>query len=179
MGTIKKVLFFVYDCLLKAERAILIISSLSVVAIICAAVFMRYILHSDLFAYDELVMIAAFWLYFIGAAYGSYQDNHIKADIIQISLSPNHPKASAIIGLIARGLEVIFAATISYWGWSLIAWQFKFMGRTMGLGIPIAVPQSAIVIGFFLMTLYAVVHFVKELGNFNKGMYLKTTVEGD
>ena len=171
MEAVKKFFFFIYNLLLKIERVVLVVTSLTVVGIICTAVFMRYILHTDLFAYDELVMIAAFWLYFIGAAYGSFEDSHIKADIIQISLAPNHPKAAAMIGLIAKGLEVIFSITIASWGWSLMAWQLKFMGRTMGWGIPIIVPQGAVVIGFSLMAMYAVVHFVKALNQMMSGSY--------
>ncbi len=172
-------LALMYELLLKVQRFILILTSLTVVGIICAAVFMRYVLHKDLFAYDELVMIAAFWLYFIGAAYGSYEDSHIKADIIQISLSTNHPKAAAVIGLIARGLELFLTITISVWAWSLISWQFKFMGHTMGWGIPIAVPQGAIFIGFVLMAFYALIHFVKELMLLISGKYKDAALQGD
>lgn len=178
MKALKQALVFIYEFLLKIERGILVVSSLTVVAIICAAIFMRYILHTDLFAYDELVMIAAFWLYFIGAAYGSYEDSHIKADIIQISLSGSRPRAAAIIGLTAKGLEVIFSATISFWGWSLFAWQLKYMGRTMGWGIPIAVPQGAIVLGFTLMCLYAIVNFVKAALDFKAGYFSGTRTVG-
>ena len=161
--------FKIYDGLLKLERGLLILTSLTVVGIICAAVFMRYVLRIDLFAYDELVMIAAFWLYFIGAAVGSHEDSHIKADIVQISLAPNHPRKAAFIGVVARGLECLLAITITCWAWSLLAWQFKFMGKTMGWGIPIAVPQGAIFLGFFLMAFYAAVHFVRACRDFARG----------
>lgn len=169
MEAIKQAFVFLYEFLLKIERVMLVVTSLVVVGIICVAVFMRYVLHMDLFAYDELVMIAAFWLYFIGAAYGSYEDSHIKADIVQISLAPKHPKIAAIIGLVAKGLEVVFSLSIASWGWSLMAWQLKFMGHTMGWGIPIAVPQGAIVVGFSLMSFYAVVHFIKALNALRTG----------
>ena len=172
MDTAKHILVLIYESLLKIERFLMVASSLIVVAIICTAIFMRYILHTDLFAYDELVMIAAFWLYFTGAAYGSYEDSHIKADILQISLSENHPKAAAGIGIIAKAIEVICAVTISFWGWSLFAWQLKYMGRTMGWGIPIAVPQGAIVLGFTLMSLYATVNFVKAWLAFRSGIII-------
>lgn len=179
MLQIKRPLLGLYELLLKIQRIILVITSLTVVGIICAAVIMRYIFHTDLFAYDELVMITAFWLYFIGAAYGSYEDSHIKADIIQISLSPTHPKAAAVIGLIARGLELFLAFTITQWAWSLLSWQFKFMGHTMGWGIPIAVPQGAIFLGFLLMAFYALIHFIKELKMLISGEYKAEAIKGD
>lgn len=177
MKYFKKICIALYELLLKLERAILITTSLSIVAIISGVVFMRYVLKTDLFAYDELVMIVAFWMYFIGAAYGSYEDSQIKADIIQIALINNHPKAAAYVNLIARLLEVIFAANISYWGWSLISWQLKFSGKTMGWGIPLIVPQSAIAIGFILMTFYAAVHCCKAVQAIIHKSYLIKPVE--
>lgn len=176
MSALKKILSGIYEALLKIQKAILVLTSLLVVFIICCAVFMRYVVHTDLFAYDEIVMITAFWLYFIGASYGSHEDSHIKADIIQISLINKHPRKAAVFGLIARGLEVVFSLSIASWGWSLAAWQFKYMGRTMGWGIPLIVPQGAIVLGFSLMAFYALDHFVKEFRSLLAGTY-KTATE--
>ncbi|KAF1077857.1 TRAP transporter small permease [Halodesulfovibrio sp. MK-HDV] len=168
---IYNILKYIYDGLLKIERAILIVTSLLVVFIISCVVFMRYVLQIDLFAYDELVMIVAFWMYFIGAAYGSYEDSQIKADIIQVALVDTRPKLAAYINLFARSLELFLAANIAYWSWSLVYWQFKFMGHTMGWGIPILVPQSAIFLGFALMTLYAAVHAVKAWQRISRKEY--------
>ncbi len=171
-------LLHIYRWLLKLERILLIISSLLVTGIICAAVFMRYIMHDDLFAYDELVMVAAFWLYFVGAAYGSYEDSHIKADIIQI-LTPHFPRFAAYVRLTARTLEALLALCISYWAWSLMAWQLTFKGKTMGWGIPIAVPQSAIFIGFSLMSLYAIVHLIQSIQELRGNVFLKEDNSGE
>ena len=161
MNRIKHSLIFAYDTLARFERVVLFSTSLCLVFTISVVVFMRYVLKTDLFAYDELVMIVAWWMYFIGAAHGSREDSQIKADILQVYFSVKKPRVAWLLNIIARGLEVVFVFAITFWSWSLIMWQLKFAGKTVAWGIPLIVPQSAIFLGFSLMSLYAVVHFVK------------------
>ena len=58
--------------------------SLTVTGIIFLAVLLRYVFHSDLYGYEEIVVIFAFWLYFIGGSYGSYTRTHITADVVSV-----------------------------------------------------------------------------------------------
>lgn len=178
MESIKKICLALYELLLKLQRAILITTSITIVLIMGCVVFMRYVLETDFFAYDEVIMVLAFWMYFIGSAYGSHEDSQIKADIIQVALIDNHPKATAYINVFSRALEVIFSISISYWAWSLISWQLKFMGKTMGWGIPLIVPQGAIAIGFYLMSFYSIVHFCKSVKAVINKEYLVQPEEG-
>ncbi|HRV98656.1 MAG TPA: TRAP transporter small permease subunit, partial [Aminobacteriaceae bacterium] len=77
----------VWKFLLKLQKALLVLSSCFVVLIMCVAVLLRYVFKTDLFGIEEIVVIAAFWLYFIGSSYGVYDKSHVKADIIPQMLS--------------------------------------------------------------------------------------------
>ncbi|PKL01653.1 MAG: hypothetical protein CVV55_08465, partial [Synergistetes bacterium HGW-Synergistetes-2] len=68
----------VWKFLLKLQKALLVLSSCFVVLIMCVAVLLRYVFKTDLFGIEEIVVIAAFWLYFIGSSYGVYDKSHVK-----------------------------------------------------------------------------------------------------
>ena len=56
--------------------------SMFLAIIISAAAFVRYLLGGDLYGYEEIVKLIAFWVYFMGAAYGSFNKTHVSADLV-------------------------------------------------------------------------------------------------
>src|SRR5699024_5984200 len=74
----------IWHLLLHAQRTILIVCSLLLVIGLGATVVMRYILKIDLFGLEELLVIPAFWLYFIGASFGTYEKSHISAELVSV-----------------------------------------------------------------------------------------------
>ena len=46
-------------------------------------VIFRYVLHRDLFAYEEWLLPISFWLYFMASAVATYQDTQIRADVLE------------------------------------------------------------------------------------------------
>ncbi len=77
------------------QRALLVLSSLFVVLIMCVTVLLRYVFKSDLFGMEEIVVIAAFWLYFMGSSYGVYDQSHVKR-----TLSPLLSRGRACLRLL-------------------------------------------------------------------------------
>jgi len=47
-------------------------TSIIMLSILGTVIFARYVLHADVFGYDEIVLIDSFWMYFIGASYAMY-----------------------------------------------------------------------------------------------------------
>ncbi|HOO62835.1 MAG TPA: TRAP transporter small permease, partial [Synergistaceae bacterium] len=52
-------------------------TSIILAVLISAATFVRYVLHGDLYGYEEWVKLFAFWLYFSGAAIGAFNGTHV------------------------------------------------------------------------------------------------------
>ena len=67
---------------------LMIICSVGCSGVIIISTIMRYFLTKNWYGSDEIILMFAFWLYFMGAAYGSYENSHIKADIVA-SLAKN------------------------------------------------------------------------------------------
>jgi len=147
------------------QKAIIAICSVLIALTFGAVVVLRYGFQANLFAYEEWMLVAAFILYFIGAAQGSYDNTHIKADLMNELISS--PKGRRLLGLFVMGLEVAIGATLTWWAFLMVAEdiaRYPALPATPIYKIPLAVPRGTIFIGFFLMTTYAMMHFVRMLG---------------
>ena len=52
------------------------------IVVMFVAVVMRYIFHEDFFGYEEILMNVILWMYYLGAAYATYNETHIKGDVM-------------------------------------------------------------------------------------------------
>lgn len=159
--TIKKSL--IWRFLVSIQQWLMIASSIFVVLIMCAVVVLRYVFRSDLYGIEEIVIIAAFWLYFMGSSYGVYDKSHVKADILPQMMSKN---SQAFLNVVINLIVAILCVLFTYWSIDMIRHCLKYMPRTTGLRIPIAVSQLSIFIGYFLMSFYAVIYFLEDLFRF-------------
>ena len=58
-----------WKMLLIVQKFTLFITTCVMVGILGVVVLFRYVFKLDFFGYDEIVMISAFWMYFIGSSY--------------------------------------------------------------------------------------------------------------
>lgn len=144
-----------------AMRAILITCNLAIMLIVVASFLSRYLFSFDLYGAEEFLLVAAFWLYFIGAAYGSYEKSHIEADFIQSMVGDNF--VTRILGYLRDFIELGVLLVLTYWSWLLIEFGIERWPVTPGWKIPLLVPQSSILLGFALMTLHASVHLWRRI----------------
>ena len=145
--------------LLAVQKAILVVCSLILAFVFFVVVILRYGFQADLFAYEEWVLMFAFWLYFIGGAQGSFENTHIKADFINAWVKSARIKW--VIGIVTLGLETLVGAVLSYWGFLMVledAAQYPNWPATVAWKIPFVVPRFGIFLGLTLMTLFTALH---------------------
>lgn len=138
-----KSLFLCLSCLLMAYTFVFV-------------VVLRYGFSADLFAYEEWLLIVCFWVYFIGASIGTYEDTHINADLLGSFL--RNPKALWIRNLCVTGIEFFIACCAVYWSVIMIFAEFDeypYWNTTIALKIPFVVPRLAIAVGFSFMAFYS------------------------
>ncbi|MGE5679037.1 MAG: TRAP transporter small permease [Pseudomonadota bacterium] len=157
---------FFWKALLDVERWILFITSALSVLIIVAGVFMRYVLNLDLFGMEEIMVIVAFWLYFIGAAHGSYERSHISAEIISVYVKSE--KIKAFLKVIESTITSFVVVVLTYWGWRYFIWGLTKGARSTGWKIPLVTSQSAIFFGFALMAFYSIYYLIKDIQRFRQ-----------
>jgi TRAP-type C4-dicarboxylate transport system permease small subunit len=153
----------IWKFLVQLQRWLMVASSIFVMLIMCLEVLLRYVFKSDLFGIEEIVVIAAFWLYFMGSSYGVYEKSHVKADIIPQMLSK---KSQAFLTVIIRLTMSILCCIFTYWAVGMIKHSIEYMPRTTGLRIPIFISQFSVLLGYFFMALYSITYFLEDFFGF-------------
>ena len=152
-----------YAGLVKLLRMGLIISNILVTVITFAAVIARS-LNVNLLGYEEVLIICAFWLYMIGSAYGSFEESHIKADIIVIMMKEGFSKD--LLALLRNTLSVIIGIIFLLWALQLFQWNIANGQQTPVWRIPVTVAQSSLLFGLTVGTFYHLVHLYNEMKRF-------------
>lgn len=125
----------------------------------CMVVVFRYILHRDMFAYEEWLLPISFWLYFLASAVATYEDSQIRADVMETLFRT--PRAIWLRRICLTIVEIVITIAIVYWGWLMIATDvstYPYWQKTIALKIPFFVPHLGIFIGLVFMLFYSGLH---------------------
>ena len=135
----------------------------SVVSTVCMvyAVIKRYIFSGNFYGSDEIIMLFAFWLYFMGAVYGSYEDSHIKADLLNVYIKNMRIKDG--LAILAQFCTVVVNTIVLMWAFKYFCGEISKWGLSTSLKIPLVIPKSAVFFGFLLMEFYHVYYLQHNL----------------
>ncbi len=157
----KKIGLIIWNGLVYLQKCFIIFAGCSVAVLVFIEVMLRYVFRSPLFGVEELVVLIAMWLYFLGASYGAYERSHIKADIIHLWFKT--PRSFAQINAVTSLITVVLCIIMVSWTFPYIVWSIKKGGTTQALLLPRVYSQIAILISAVLMTLYFFVEFLDYL----------------
>lgn len=149
----------VWNWLLFIEKVLMIISSVGVVLILTAVVVCRQVLSISFIGYTELLTLLAFWMYFIGGAYASFENSHIGADIVGQFASA---KTKLMLDIFSRIVQIIVGIPLVILGVDMLKFDILTQQVTVDLKLPLLWSQTPILIGFALMTFYAVVYIIRD-----------------
>lgn len=145
--------------------------SIFLTLVICAATLLRYGFQADLYGYEEWVKISAFWLYFMGAAYGAFNKSHVSADLVQSYVKEGILKRFILFmrTVITFAVSLLF----TYYGYDFF--MFSYLGplgtgiaipKTVAWRIPLWIGNLAILVGLVSMSYYFMwdmIHAVVDL----------------
>lgn len=157
MSGISKLLSQPWKMIIRLQQAILVGLSLYFVILVVAEVLFRYFLKMPLMFVEELCVYSIFWLYLLGAAYGTYDRSHIKGELVQMFF-----KSSRVVGGFKVGVTficLVLSVLMSIWGYQSFMWDLHAHGETQMLFLPLAYARLSIFVGFAFMTIY----FLAEL----------------
>jgi len=149
-----------WKMLLIVQKFTLFITTCVMVGILGVVVLFRYVFKLDFFGYDEIVMISAFWMYFIGSSYAMEKREHVRADILERILPPKGKKILRIIASLIQTLVAIETMRLSI---SYITNGFQIWPTTSAWNLPLVTSMSAVTVGFVIMTFYVIVQFFEEI----------------
>lgn len=98
-------------------------------AVVCAAVFCRYVLNASLVWYDEFASYLLVWLTFFGAVVADYHRKHINFDLLVNKLEPTARRVADVVGELA---VLGFQWVLFYYGWVLT----ERMGDETAISLP-------------------------------------------
>lgn len=156
--------------LLAVEHTVTIICCIAIVLLVFVSVAMRYIFKSSFQGMEELIMLFAFGIYFIGAALSSREETQITADVM--SLVVKKPRSKNLLRAFQNLVDGVLIGICGVFSLEEMLFVLDAGSRTAGLKLPLWVVYTVIFIGLFLMAFYALVHsveyFVKFLHNYRK-----------
>jgi TRAP-type C4-dicarboxylate transport system permease small subunit len=143
-------------------RIILIVCGVCLIILVGMSVFLRYILDTTFVGTDDLIVLFSIWLYWMGGAYGRYEDSHISADLKSVLLK--NEKARIIADFVVRLVTTIIAAIFAYWSITEFAlWNIQAGTVTTGLRIPLLASNIVLTISFCLMFLYSIFYLLRSI----------------
>ncbi len=166
-----------WKLLLVLVKYTMILCGVASTGCIIYSVVLRYIFKSNFYGSDEVILLFAFWLYFMGAVYGSYENSHIKADLMNVYIK--NIRIKDFINLIAQVITIMVNLILITWAWDYFMWGLKRMPLSTGLKIPLVIPQSAIFFGLLLMAFYHIVHLIRNIYNYINWGYYSVPQYGD
>ncbi len=150
----------------RAFSVVIVSMSMLMTLIIAGAAAARYIFKSNFYGYEEIAVLVAFWLYFIGASYGSWNNTHVSADVVDAYFKDGPAKRALVV---ARNAVALVVCGLFTW-YSFSFFEFGFMGP-LGTGefrptsmvwrIPLYTSYGAITLGLVFMEAYFLRDFIK------------------
>ena len=151
----------VFRGLLNVQNVILIVTTILAGGVVFAGVVLRYVMQSNFFGQEEIIAVIAMWMYWVGGIYGSYENSHIKGDMLSSFFKSAKVKKG--IELVIHLISFVVILFFIRWGCEYMAFNLKFSAVSTGLKIPMAWSQWPLLIGFIFMELYTVFTFFRVL----------------
>lgn len=131
---------------------IVVISGIAVCVLIFAGAVMRYILHTDFYGSEELILLAAFWLYFMGSALASKHNTHIKADMLNMFIK--NRVALSIANIVKYVISLGMAVIASVWAIKYVQWNININMKSNVFRFPVYITVLPIAISFIAWAIY-------------------------
>jgi TRAP-type C4-dicarboxylate transport system permease small subunit len=134
---------------------LLIMVALNVVNAVC-----RYVFSIVLPGADEILVFMMIWLVMFGLILVTAQRSNIALDFLVQRAGPRPRRLLAIFQHVVMTISCAFA---TFYCWAFVS-RIAAIGQTsMALGLPMAIPHSAMVVGFAGTTIVAAVLVVSDV----------------
>ena len=118
----------------------------------------RYVLGQTFIAADEVQVYIMVYIAFLGAAVATWRRMHLRMDVLVHRL-PRRVQAGLAATELA--LVLVLAAFVLYVSLGYVAQMAGLDARSQNAGIPMWIPHSAIVMGFGLIAVLAVLQIIQ------------------
>ena len=149
----------IWKLLLKIQKYILIFCGVICCLIFVIEVIVRYVLKIDFLGYDEIVLLFATWLYFIGGSYAMYQKSHISADVLGLVIKGRKLETGRVA---VAWMTLIITVVLAVWGIDFLMYALESPAKTTVWRMPRIWAQSALMVGYIMMAFYSLVYAAED-----------------
>ena len=150
---------------------ILVITGVAVCILIFSGAVMRYVFHTDFYGSEELILVAAFWLYFVGSAMAAKHDTQIKAEMLDMFVKNKTILEIARITKCIINLAMAVIATV--WSVQYVLWNTTMHVKSNVFRFPVVYSVLPIAISFSLWTLYCLRDLINEIKSVHNSVVSK------
>lgn len=151
---------------LRFEEVCMVICGFFLCISITLMVFFRYILKINSYGLEEIILMFAVWLYFMGGAYGSYENSHVSANIVYFIIKDK--KKLKVMAIIKDILTTLLCLTATFLEAQSFLWTLKMNPKSPVHRLPMIIPNFAVLFGLCLMSYYYLVYLVNDFKNIKK-----------
>jgi TRAP-type C4-dicarboxylate transport system permease small subunit len=152
MGALVSLFERIDTCLAWVIKPIVIVFSLVVAGFMAYGVFMRSLFDQPVFGLEEYVLMAAMWLYMLGAVLASRDRSHLTADFVQVITS--NPAVIRVFRILATAVSLGMAILFSIWAFDLMVWSYEKGQTTTVHQLPWVVSQCSLFVASVLFIFY-------------------------
>lgn len=140
---------------IKTFNDIALIFLMTVIALlITIQVLFRYVLHIPMHYVEEILTLAAVWLYLLGSVNASREESHINARVLEIFIAKD--KYIYLIRMLSAILTTIVTAWLAYWSYDFFMYSLKKWKISQVIGYPMIIMESAMLICFVFIVIYTI-----------------------
>lgn len=129
-------------------------------------VVLRYCTTLPLFGIEELVTFPMLWMFFMGGACTSYDKTHISCGILEV-ITANELLIS-LKDVMVDIVECAIGLLIVSWAYGYVRYSVSVGKVSMHYGIPMAVAESGLLVGFVFITGFTFVKLYDDIKAFKQ-----------
>ena len=134
------------------QRAAMIVVGLSLAFLMVTQIVLRYGLEKPFLGIEETSVLLGLWLYFLGAAYVTREEDHIRGGVA--SLVIKNPTTLGWVRLVGTVLCIAATCLFTYYAYKYAAFTMKIGRKSSYLSWPSILWVSSMLFGFVMMVFY-------------------------
>lgn len=151
-----KLITKIEEGMMKLFSVIMAGSNLAICCMILIGAFLRYVLKKDFYGQEELVLLIAFWMYFIGSAVATRENSQVSADLVTSLMKTE--KQKAVLILVRTLLTTVLFGILAKWAYDYFLWSVSMRPTTAVYKLPMYIAHFPLFLSFALSVLYELVH---------------------
>ena len=120
----------------------------------------RYLFGKAIEGSDEILVFAMVWLVFLGAVLVTTRRGHLGFDVLEKQLPP---RARRLLQVVQHLAIAALSGYVALQSWTVLQKLMKIGQSSMALGLPMAIPHSAVVVSFVLIALFSLYAALRTL----------------